>query len=258
MVDRAGAYLDRRKADGTLTLPGGVTYEFAGDYENQVRSERRLSVLVPIALLIVFFLLYLQFRRITTTVIIYIGVAIAVAGSFALVWLYARPGFLDRSLAGMNLGDLFQVGAIKMSVAVWVGVIALIGIATDNGVVMATYLKQQFDRGPASSLADIRARVVIAGQRRVRACLMTTATTILALLPVITSQGRGSDVMVPMAIPVLGGTVFALLTLFVVPVLYSWVEEVAWQWSQRRQSRQRDTNRSSKDHACADEYEFGR
>jgi Cu(I)/Ag(I) efflux system membrane protein CusA/SilA len=106
--------------------------------------------------------------------------------------------------------------------------IALIGIATDDGVVMATYLDQQTALGPAASIDEVRSRVLVAGQRRVRACLMTTATTLLALLPVVTSQGRGADVMVPMAIPVLGGMAIELVTLFVVPVLYSLVQEIHW------------------------------
>jgi Cu(I)/Ag(I) efflux system membrane protein CusA/SilA len=170
----------------------------------------------------------LQFRRVTTTLIVYTGVAVAVAGGFVLLWLYGRPGFLDFSLFGTNMRDLFQVGTINMSVAVWVGIIALIGIATDDGVVMATYLDQQSAQGPAGSIEEVRARVLVAGKRRVRACLMTTATTLLALLPVVTSQGRGADVMVPMAIPVLGGMLFELITLFVVPVLYSLVQEIGW------------------------------
>jgi len=119
-----------------------------------------------------------------------------------------------------------SVGTVNLSVAAWVGVIALIGIATDDGVVIATYLKSAFAGGPAKDVAEVRAKVLEAGMRRVRPCLMTTATTLLALLPVITSQGRGADVMIPMALPVVGGMTIALITLFVVPVLYCWVEEL--------------------------------
>ncbi|MEM9492898.1 MAG: efflux RND transporter permease subunit, partial [Myxococcota bacterium] len=224
-AEQVRAELDRRRAAGALVLPDGVTYELAGDYENQVRSEQRLVVLIPVALLIVFFLLYIQFRRTSTALIIYTGVVIAVAGSFILLWLYTRPGFLALSAAGIDLRALAHIAPIKLSVAVWVGIIALIGIATDNGVVLATYVKQQLERAPLTSVDDIRERIVIAGQRRVRACLMTTATTILALLPVITGTGRGSDVMAPMAVPVLGGAWATLLTLLVVPVLQGWVAE---------------------------------
>jgi Cu(I)/Ag(I) efflux system membrane protein CusA/SilA len=114
---------------------------------------------------------------------------------------------------------------INLSVAVWVGFIALFGIATDDGVVMATYLKQTFAKNEPTTKADIRKSVVEAGEKRIRPCLMTTATTILALLPILTSTGRGSDIMIPMAIPSFGGMLIALITLFVVPVLFSMKKE---------------------------------
>ena len=128
---------------------------------------------------------------------------------------------------------LFQVHTINISVAVWVGVIALSGIATDNGVILATYLKQRFEAAPPTTIAEVRERTVEAGNRRVRACMMTTATTLIALLPVVTSTGRGADVMVPMALPAIGGMIFALGALFVVPVLYALVEELKLRASQR-------------------------
>ena len=121
--------------------------------------------------------------------------------------------------------ELFQVGTVNMSVAVWIGFIALVGIATDDGVVMATYLKQRFQQSPPVSKAEVRERTLEAAERRIRPCLMTTATTILALLPVITSQGRGADIMVPMALPSVGGMAVELITLFIVPVLYCAAEE---------------------------------
>ncbi len=225
-VDAAQRYLDGQIASGALEVPAGVSYRFAGTYEAQLRSEERLLVLVPLALALVFLLLYLRFRRTSTTIVIYTGVAVAVSGGFLLLWLYAQPWFLDFELAGTSMRTLFQVRTVNLSMAVWVGVIALIGIATDDGVVISTYLERRFDESEAVDVADVRARVVDAGTRRVRPCLMTTATTILALIPVITSQGRGSDVMVPMALPAVGGMTIELVTLFVVPVLYSWLEEL--------------------------------
>jgi Cu(I)/Ag(I) efflux system membrane protein CusA/SilA len=129
------------------------------------------------------------------------------------------------SLFDISIRDLFQMGPLNLSVAVWVGFLALFGIATDNGVIMATYLDQAFrERGP-KSVTEVREAVLFAGQRRIRPALMTAATTILALIPVLTSTGRGSDVMVPMAIPSFGGMCFAVLTVLVVPVLYSMREE---------------------------------
>ena len=113
-----------------------------------------------------------------------------------------------------------------MSVAVWVGFLALFGIATDDGVVMATRLKQSFAELQPKTAAEIRNAVVEGGCLRIRACLMTSATTILALLPVLTATGRGADLMIPMAIPVFGGMLVALITLFVVPVLYCSVAQL--------------------------------
>lgn len=225
VVQQAQAAIQAQLAAGTLTLPDGVSFAFAGSYENQVRSEKRLLVLIPIALAFVFILLYLQFHRVATTAILYSGVVVAVSGGFTLLWLYGQPWFLNFSLLGVPMRELFQVGTINLSVAVWIGVIALIGIATDDGVVMATYLKQVFERDPPKTVAEVRERTLEAGCRRVRPCLMTTATTILALLPVVTSQGRGADIMVPLALPALGGMTIELITLFVVPVLYSALEE---------------------------------
>ena len=228
VVEEARALLEQRLGSGALKLPEGVSYTFAGSYENQVRSEKRLKLLVPLALALILILLYLQFRRLSTTLIIYSGVAVAVSGGFILIWLYAQPSFMDFTVMGTSMRALFHVGPMNMSVAVWVGFIALMGIATDDGVVMATYLRQSFDASPPDSIEAIRQRVKEAGARRVRPCLMTTATTLLALLPVITSQGRGADVMGPMAIPCIGGMSVELVTLFVVPVLYSFREESRW------------------------------
>jgi Cu(I)/Ag(I) efflux system membrane protein CusA/SilA len=143
-----------------------------------------------------------------------------------MIWLYGQDWFLNVDLFGIQLREIFQIKTINLSVAVWVGFIALFGIATDDGVVMATYLTQIFEKDKPSTKSEIRKSVIEAGQKRIRPCLMTTATTILALLPVLTSTGRGSDIMIPMAIPSFGGMLVALITLFVVPVLYSWSKEI--------------------------------
>jgi copper/silver efflux system protein len=225
-VEQAQAVIQARIDAGTLEVPPGVSYVFAGSYENQLRSEKRLMVLIPIALALVFMLLYLQFHRMAVSAIIYSGVIVAVAGGFLLIWLYGQPWFLDFSVFGTSMRDLFQVGTVNLSVAVWVGIIALIGIATDDGVVLSTYLKQRFEAEPPRTRDEVRERTLEAGLRRVRPCLMTTATTILALLPVITSRGRGADIMMPIALPAVGGMAIELVTLFVVPVLFCGLEEL--------------------------------
>lgn len=224
-VHAAQRSLQKRIDSGELVIPAGVSYRFAGTYENQIRSTKRLMVLVPLALAIIFVLLYLQFRRTTTALMIFAGVALAASGGFLLIWAYGQSWFMSFSPFGVDLRHLFHVGDTRLTVAVWVGFLALFGISTDNGVIVATYLMQLFRGKSPSSVSEVHQLVIEAGQRRVRPCVMTTATTLLALLPVVTSQGRGADLMVPMALPSIGGVVLALVTLFTVPVLYSIGEE---------------------------------
>ena len=238
-VERIGQELERAQ----LELPQGVRFEFEGSYKNQQRSARRLALIVPLALLLILVVLYLQFRRLSTTLVLFAGVSVAVSGGFLLMGLYAQPGFLDVEFWGHNAREVFGIAPVHLSVAVWVGVIALVGIATDDGVVMATYLDQRFGQlDPANRTPEtIRAAVLEAGLRRVRPCLMTTATTLLALLPVVTSSGRGADIMRPMAIPCIGGMAVELVTLFVVPVLYCAREE----WAHRLRTHLPPANNSS-------------
>ena len=226
VVENAQALIQEKINNGELVVPKGINYQFTGSYENQLRAEKTLSVVVPLALAIIFLILYFQFRSVGTSLMVFTGIAVAFAGGFLMIWLYGQDWFLNFNFFGENLRDLFQMHPINLSVAVWVGFIALFGIATDDGVVMATYLTQTFDRNTPENKKQVRASVVEAGEKRIRPCLMTTATTILALLPVLTSTGRGSDIMIPMAIPSFGGMLIALITLFVVPVLYSWKAEV--------------------------------
>ena len=226
VVENAQALIQEKIDSGELTVPKGINYQFTGTYENQIRAEKTLSVVVPLALAIIFLILYFQFRSVSTSLMVFTGIAVAFAGGFLMIWFYGQDWFLNFNFFGENLRDLFQMHTINLSVAVWVGFIALFGIATDDGVVMATYLTQTFDRNNPENKKEIRDSIVEAGQKRIRPCLMTTATTILALLPILTSTGRGSDIMIPMAIPSFGGMLIALITLFVVPVLFSMKKEL--------------------------------
>ncbi len=225
VVENAQSAINDKIKNGELIVPQGVNFQFTGTYENQLRAEKTLKVVVPLALFIIFIVLYFQFRSVGTSLMVFSSIAVAFAGGFILIWLYGQEWFLNFEFLGKNLRDLFQMHTINLSVAVWVGFIALFGIATDDGVVMGTYLKQNFEHFSPKSVAEIHAAVLLAGQKRIRPCLMTTATTVLALLPVLTSTGRGSDIMIPMAIPSFGGMLLALITLFVVPVLFSWKAE---------------------------------
>jgi len=225
VVEDCQRYLQTKVDSGKFVIPEGVSYTFAGSYENQIRAHKTLSIVIPMALFIIFIILYLQFRSVATGMLVFSGILVAWAGGFLMIWLYGQPWFLDFSVFGVNMRELFQVHPINLSVAIWVGFLALFGIASDDGVVMCTYLKQSFQNKTPASVDETRQIVIEAGMRRIRPCLMTTATTILALIPVLTSTGRGSDIMVPMAIPSFGGMTIEILTMLVVPVLYCWIKE---------------------------------
>lgn len=225
VVEDAQEYIQSKIDAGELIVPAGVNYKFSGSYENQIRAEKRLAIIVPLVLIIIFLILYFQFKSITTSLMVFAGIAMAFSGAFIMLWLYGQDWFFDFSLFGTNMRDLFQVHTINLSVAVWVGFIALFGIATDDGVLMGTYLDQSFKNNKTTTIEGIRDAVVIAGKRRIKPAVMTSATTIIALLPVLTSSGRGADIMIPMAIPAFGGMIVASITYFIVPVLYSIREE---------------------------------
>jgi len=226
VVEDCQRLLAEKEASGAFVRPRGVQITFAGTYENQLRAQRTLAWVLPLALFLIFVILHFQFKSVPTTLLVFSGIFVAWAGGFILIWLYARPWFLDFSVFDVNMRDLFQVHPINLSVAVWVGFLALFGIASDNGVIVSTYLNQVFRDQKPTTVGQIRDATLIAARRRVRPCLMTSATTILALIPVLTSVGRGSDVMVPMAIPSFGGMLVVLVSIFVVPVLYCAVKEL--------------------------------
>jgi len=225
VVEQAQRFLQARLDGGEFTLPPGVSYTFAGTYESQIRSTQRLKVILPLALFVIFLILYFQFHRVSTTLIVFSDIFVAWGGGFLMLWFYGQDWFLNFSLLGIDFRDLFQVHPINLSVAVWVGFLALFGIASDNGVIISTYLDQSFAHIRPDTIQSIREATVAAGARRIRPAMMTAGTTILALIPVLTSTGRGSDIMVPMAIPSFGGMVMAVLTTFVVPILYCAVQE---------------------------------
>ncbi len=225
VVENAQALIQKKIDNGELVVPKGISYKFTGTYENQLRAEKTLSIIVPLALLVIFLILYFQFRSVSTTLMVFSGITVAFSGGFVMIWLYGQDWFLNFGFFGENLRDLFNIKTINLSVAVWVGFIALFGIATDDGVVMATYLTQTFDKNDPTDKAEIRRSTVEAASKRIRPCLMTTVTTILALLPVLTSTGKGSDIMIPMSIPIFGGMLLDTTSYFLVPVLYSWRKE---------------------------------
>ena len=240
VVKEASRILEDKIANGELKLAKGVSYKFAGNYEQQERATKRLMIVIPIALLSILMILYFQFRTVTASFIHFSGVFVAFAGGFIFLWLYGQDWFMNFSLNNINMRDLFQMHPINLSVAVWVGFIALFGIATDDGVLMGTYIHDVFEeRNPKTRIA-IREAVVFAGNKRVRPAAMTTASTLIALLPVLTSAGKGADIMVPMSIPTFGGMLIQSMTMFVVPVLQCWWREGVLKREQRKEKIQNE------------------
>ena len=242
VVESARDYINAAVVRGEMAVPSGVNWKFAGTYEHQLRAAATLSVVLPLALGIIFLILYFQFRSVSVTLIVFSGIAIAWAGGFTMIWFYGREWFLNFAVFGVNMRDLFSLHPINLSVAVWVGFLALFGIAVDDGVVMATYLTQRFEKDRPATRKEVRRAVIEAGHRRIRPCLMTSATTILALLPVLTAAGRGADLLLPMALPIIGGMTLAGFTWFTVPVLYSALKEIGVGPAQVTESQYDNTN----------------
>jgi Cu(I)/Ag(I) efflux system membrane protein CusA/SilA len=197
-VEAVENHLRNDQAAGVLNLPAGYSLLPVGSFQNQIEANRRLAIIIPIVILLDLLIIYLNFRNLPLTLIIFSQIPIAVFGGM------------------IGLG-LFE---IEMNTAIWVGLIALIGIAEDDGVVIATYMEQLFARRPMRTVQDLRNATVEAGRRRIRPCLMTAFTTFAALLPVMLATGRGADVARAMALPVFFGMFIELVSLFVVPVLY--------------------------------------
>lgn len=206
VVEDAQKLVAAKIASGEFKLPKGYYIKWAGQFENQVRANKRLAILLPICLLVNLFIIYLGLKNFPLSLLVFSAIPVSLAG-----------GFIFLHIFGYNL-----------SVAVWVGFIALAGIAVDDGVVIATYMKQVFAKHTINSIQDIREATIMAGKRRIRPVLMTTATTVLALTPILLSSGRGSDVLIPMALPSFGGMTIELITIFVVPCCYCWFKEMKW------------------------------
>ena len=192
----------KKVVEKQVELPRGYTVSWAGQYENQVRANQRLLILVPIALIINLFIIFLGIKNLRNSAIIFSAVPIAFSGGLILLW----------------------IGGFNTSVAVWVGFIALFGIAVDDGVVMMTYLQEAISHIKPKNWQELKNAILEAGSRRIRPLVMTTTTTVVALLPVMWSTSTGSEIMKPMAIPTLGGMLVELVTLFIVPVTFSYFE----------------------------------
>jgi Cu(I)/Ag(I) efflux system membrane protein CusA/SilA len=193
----------RQAIDAHVTLPTGYFLDWSGEYESQLRAGERLRVIIPVVLFTIFILLQLTFRSATEALIVMLSVVYAMTGGVILQWL---------------LGYQF-------SVAVWVGYIALYGVAVQTGVIMVVYLHEALDRrvetGEPLTDADVYEATVAGAVLRLRPKLMTVTATIMGLLPILWSRGVGSDVLKPIAAPIVGGMITsAIHVLIITPVIF--------------------------------------
>jgi Cu(I)/Ag(I) efflux system membrane protein CusA/SilA len=191
-------------ASGGLHIPPGYYITWSGQFEAEVEARNRLAIVLPICLSIILLLLYVAFKDLASVFIVAVG--------------------LPLSLVGGTI-PLFLLG-FKFSTAVWVGFIALFGVATDNAVVLLTVFKNIFEEKKPLNTAEVREMVIAGGLLRVRPIMMTVLTTVLALIPIMFFTSAGSEVIKPMASPIIGGLVSATFAnLILVPVVYSWIRE---------------------------------
>jgi Cu(I)/Ag(I) efflux system membrane protein CusA/SilA len=207
-----GGYVNRaeKMLNQKLALPAGYTWRWAGEYEFEMRAKERLKIILPIVFFIIFLLLYLVFKSATEAVVLIVPTLYAMSGGLLLQWA---------------LGYNF-------SVAVWVGYIALFGIAVETGVVMVVYLDEAFQRRLAQESpmteADLEQGVVEGAVQRLRPKLMTVAAVILSLAPILWETGIGSDVMKPIAAPIVGGMITSTIyVLILVPVFFLLIKRQA-------------------------------
>jgi Cu(I)/Ag(I) efflux system membrane protein CusA/SilA len=221
-----GGYVEeaKRKVAEQVKIPTGYTLSWSGQYEYMQRAKERLTYVVPLTLLIIFILLYLNFRSVTKSLIVLLSVPFAMVGA---VWLLYVLGY-------------------NLSVAVWVGIIALAGVAAETGVVMIVYLDEVYERkvreGAMSTPGDLQAAIVEGAAQRVRPKMMTVTAIIAGLLPIMWSHGAGADVMKRIAAPMIGGMITStVLTLAVIPAIYAiWR---AWEMKQITETKKPVNNR---------------
>lgn len=208
-----GSYIDDAKqaVAAEIALPPGTSLIWSGQFEYLERAQARLTIVVPLTLALIFMLLYLNFRRLTETLIVMLSLPFALVGGLWLMWHY---GF-------------------DFSVAVAVGFIALAGVAAETGVVMLIYLDHALTEAKARAAGDSRRltrsdvhRAVIAGAvERVRPKIMTVVAIMAGLLPILWNTGTGAEIMQRIALPMIGGMASStVLTLIVIPALYALIK----------------------------------
>jgi Cu(I)/Ag(I) efflux system membrane protein CusA/SilA len=197
-----------RQLQAKLRLPAGYTFQWSGEYEFELRAKQRLKLILPVVFFVIFLLLYMVFHSVAEALVLIFPTIYALTG-----------GLLLQYLLGYNF-----------SVAVWVGYIALFGIAVETGVVMVVYLHEALDRhtqaGNALSKADLEAAVIEGAVQRLRPKLMTVTAVLASLAPILWETGIGSDVMKPIAAPIVGGMITSTIhVLILVPIFFMMMKE---------------------------------
>ena len=203
VVREAEARLRAALADGRLELPAGATYRWVGRYEQKLKADAILRVIIAVSLAVMVVLIYLGTRSwLITAIIILCNALVTTAGGFFFVWWWGA----------------------EMTTAVVVGFLVLLGVMFNDGILLGTYIQEQF-KVPPTTVDEVHRRVFYAGLRRRRPAIMTNATSLLSLVPVLWSSGRGAELMQPMVLPVVGGMIFDVISLFSVPVFFTWYWE---------------------------------
>jgi Cu(I)/Ag(I) efflux system membrane protein CusA/SilA len=217
VVRDADARLRAALADGRLVMPAGATYRWVGRYEQKLKADKMMSGIVAVSLTVMVILIYIGTRSwLVTSIIVLCNATVTTAGGFFLVWWWGA----------------------EMTTAVAVGFLVLLGVMFNDGILLGTYIQEQFKTRPRDA-AEVNRRVFIAGLRRRRPAIMTNATTLLSLTPVLWATGRGSEVMQPMVLPIVGGMVFDVISLFSVPVFFTWY----WERKLAREAEVEETDR---------------
>jgi Cu(I)/Ag(I) efflux system membrane protein CusA/SilA len=203
VVAEADARLRAALADGRLELPPGATYRWVGRYEQKLKADAALRAIIAVSFSVMVVLIYIGTRSwLITAIILFANATVTTAGGFFFVWLWGA----------------------ELTTAVAIGFLVLLGVMFNDGILLGTYLQEKFRVAP-KTMDEVHRRVFEAGLRRRRPAIMTNATTLLSLVPVLWATGRGAELMVPMVLPIVGGMVFDLVSLFSVPVFYTWYWE---------------------------------
>ena len=203
-VESAQKAVQDKIDSGDLKIPSGYFISWSGQFESEMESRKKLVPSLVICLSIIMLLLYMAFKKFSVLLIMATALPLSLMGGIILLYI-------------LNF---------RFSTAVWVGFIALFGVATDNAVVLLSTLEKLFDKKLPETVEKIRQTVIDGALLRVRPAMITTTTTIIALFPVMLATGTGAEIMKPMAAPTIGGLITATLSnLVLVPVLYSWIKE---------------------------------